>query len=385
MRDCGRGMSPSACLIMGVCRLCGKESRLISSVIGFCADCIRSHPEDTLSEIAALREKVRKGFGLPPSPPKGGVRCSYCVNRCEIPEGGVGFCYRFTCKEGRITVNAPSSDLAFCSYYHDPLPTNCVASWVCPASTESGYPRFTFTRGPEVGYKNLAVFYQTCNFDCLYCQNWHFRDRKTHRYVSSRELVEAVDDRTTCVCFFGGDPVPNLSHSLDAVRKLGLSDKRVLRFCWETNGSGNWRYMEEALKFAEKSGGCVKFDLKFFDRNLNLAVCGADNCWTLENFEKAAVMALRRDNPPLVVASTLLVPGYVDLKEIEALAAFISSCNPNVPWSFLAFYPAFLLKDLPTTSWDHALKAKEIAYTYGIKNVNISNIHLLSHSYEVSA
>ncbi len=370
---------------MGTCSLCGKESLLISSVLGFCVDCIRNHPEETLNKIAVLRKGIREKFHLPLEPPRDGVKCSYCVNQCEIPEGGLGFCSRFTCKNGKLSVNAPSPYLASCSYYHDPLPTNCVASWTCPASTDKGYPRFTFTKGAEVGYKNLAVFYQTCNFDCLYCQNWHFRDGRTHRFATPEELVDAIDETTTCICFFGGDPVPSITHTLKVAEGAFSLKRRVLRVCWETNGSGSWSLLEKALEFAAESGGCVKFDLKFFNKNLNLAICGADNSWTLDNFKKAATLALERTDPPLVVASTLLVPGYVDFREIEALAAFIASCNPDIPWSFLAFYPTFVLRDLPTTSWDHAKKAKEIALKYGIKNINIGNLHLLSHSYKISS
>ncbi len=31
-------------------------------------------------------------------------------------------------------------------WYRDPLPTNCVADWVCPASGSAGYPIFTDTQ-----------------------------------------------------------------------------------------------------------------------------------------------------------------------------------------------------------------------------------------------
>lgn len=59
------------------------------------------------------------------------------------------------------------------SWYYDPLPTNCVAAWVCPAGTGAGYPEYAYSRGVEYGYKNLAVFYQASSFDCLFCQNWN--------------------------------------------------------------------------------------------------------------------------------------------------------------------------------------------------------------------
>ncbi|MEJ2715680.1 MAG: radical SAM protein, partial [Deltaproteobacteria bacterium] len=78
------------------------------------------------------------------------------------------------------------------SYYYDPLPTNCVADFVCPASRGCGYPDYSVSRGPEHGYKNLAVFYQACSFNCLYCQNYPFREwTRVPGATSADELARA--------------------------------------------------------------------------------------------------------------------------------------------------------------------------------------------------
>jgi len=82
------------------------------------------------------------------------------------------------------------------SWYYDPLPTNCVADWVCAGGSGTGYPQWAYQPGAEHGYMNLAVFYEACTFDCLFCQNWHYREQNR---------------------------------------------KRILRTCWETNGSMNPR------------------------------------------------------------------------------------------------------------------------------------------------
>lgn len=71
----------------------------------------------------------------------------------------------------------------------------------------SGVPRFAHRPGPEIGFANLTVFFRTCNFNCLYCQNWHFReDSVRFRPVAVDDLVADVDERTACICYFGGDP-----------------------------------------------------------------------------------------------------------------------------------------------------------------------------------
>ncbi|MEO0105006.1 MAG: radical SAM protein, partial [candidate division WOR-3 bacterium] len=89
----------------------------------------------------------------------------------------------------------------------------------------------------------------------------------------------------------------------------------------------------------------------------------------------------KRKEPPLLVVSVLLVPGYVDKCEIEEIVKFLSKLNWEIPISFLAYYPMFYLNDLPKTSKTHAEIAKKIALDYGLKIVNIGNIHLLSNDY----
>ena len=75
-------------------------------------------------------------------------------------------------------------------------------------------------------------------------------------------------------------------------------------------------------------------------------------------------------------ASTLLVPGYVDAEEIESIAKFISKIDPNIPYTLLAFYGRYVMKDLPTTSRKQALKCQKAAEKH-LKNTRIGNIHLL--------
>jgi pyruvate formate lyase activating enzyme len=77
----------------------------------------------------------------------------------------------------------------------------------------------------------------------------------------------------------------------------------------------------------------------------------------------------------------LLVPGYVDSFEVDRIARFIASINPNVPYALLGFAPHFCMPDLPRTSVRHAHAAEEAARAAGLTNVRIGNRHLLSHDY----
>jgi pyruvate formate lyase activating enzyme len=191
-----------------------------------------------------------------------------------------------------------------------------------------------------------------------------------------------VDSRTACICYFGGDPGPQAHHAI-ATSKIARRDNpdRHLRICWETNGSVNPKVLDEWVSLSLESGGCVKFDLKAFDENLHLAVCGITNRRTLSNFKRAAERIHQRTDPPLVIASTLLVPGYVDADEVGAIAEFIADIDPDIPYSLLAFHPQFLMTDLPLTSRRHAHEAESAARSAGLNRVRIGNIHLLSEAY----
>ena len=112
-----------------------------------------------------------------------------------------------------------------------------------------------------------------------------------------------------------------------------------------------------------------------------LALTGASNQRTLENFARAARRFSERPDPPLVIASTLLVPGYVDPHEVALIARFIASLNRNIPYALLAFAPHFYMQDLPRTSVRHAEAAEEAARAAGLTNVRIGNRHLLSRDY----
>lgn len=368
---------------MGKCFNCGKESRTISTFLGLCRNCILDDFQGTESRIQKAHQVSRETFSLPPTPPqeKDGLSCTYCFNQCKIGEGGVGYCGVRENREGKKI--SPPPKKGYLSWYYDPLPTNCVADWVCPGGTGAGFPKYSYSKGPEYGYKNLAVFYHGCTFNCLFCQNWHFREelreKKPH---SSLELSQAVDERTSCVCYFGGDPSPQVLHSVHTARlATAHKDKKILRFCWETNGTMNSRFLEEILDIALESGGCVKFDLKTFHANMNLALCGRSNHQTKSNFELATKWIKKRKDPPLVVASTLLVPGYIERDEVFQIARFLASLDAEIPYSLLGFYPHFYFRDLPTTSRRHAEECKEAARRAGLKRVRIGNIHLLGKDY----
>ncbi len=314
-----------------------------------------------------MHARIRAEFDLPPARPSApdGVECPLCTNLCHLAEGQVGLCGLRSVRQGRLVHLAGTPRGALVSWYDDPLPTNCVADWVCQGSRHRGRV-------------NLAVFYEACSFDCISCQNWHFRLKRPPGRISAQELAAQAHPRTFCICYFGGDPSPQMPHALATSRILAAQGVTV---CWETNGSMHPHLLEQAVGLSLSTGGCLKFDLKAWDDGLHQALTGVSNRRTLDNFQRAAQSIAERPDPPLLVASTLLVPGYIDADEVGRIARFIASLDPDIPYALLGFHPHFFVPDLPRTSVCHAEEALAAAQAAGLTRVRIGNRHLLSHDY----
>jgi pyruvate formate lyase activating enzyme len=370
---------------MGKCKICGEKSPTISESLGVCLKCIRTKPEQALPITAEVHAKSRAVYGLPPKPPKDedGLPCGVCANNCVIGVGNSGFCGLVWNVGGKLVRFGGTAEKGVLEWYYDGLPTNCVGWWFCPGCTGAGYPQYAYKPSAEYGYSNLAVFYGACSYDCLFCQNWHYRNLSVkHKPVMSAEaLADKVNRHVSCVCYFGGDPSPQMPHSLEVSRialEKAEAENRILRVCWETNGYMNQRLAEEAAEIALKSGGNIKFDLKAWSEELAISLCGVSNKPTLENFCKIGEKYYgKRPELPILTASTLLVSGYVDAEEVENIANFISQISPEIPYTLLAFYPCYVMSDLPTTSRKQAIECQNAAEKH-LKNTRIGNIHLLS-------
>ncbi|MEM3437789.1 MAG: radical SAM protein [Nitrososphaerales archaeon] len=366
------------------CKICERPYQYLSRAINVCPSCIRNNPDYALRISLENHGKVRRIFKLPEIIPKTsfGIPCNLCSNECKIGINESSYCGLRKNEKGRlISLVNPNSGLYHA--YLDPHITNCCAAWFCPAGTGAGYPKFSLCKGPEIGYYNLAIFFYGCNFDCLFCQNWSHKDIDSAPSNTIDDLVERTlrNPKITCWCFFGGSPEPQLPFALKASERVleQIPKDRVLRICFEWNGCGHPSLVRKAAELAFRSGGNIKFDLKCFNENMSLALSGVSNRQAFNNFEMIAhdFYSLRKDLPVLT-ATTLMIPGYVDEYEVEEIVRFIANLDRRIPYSLLVFHPDFLMKDLPITPIDQALRCYKVAKKY-LERVNVGNLNLLGY------
>ncbi|MHA1862765.1 MAG: radical SAM protein [Candidatus Thorarchaeota archaeon] len=280
----------------------------------------------------------------------------------------MGYCNTRIAESGKIVDRYP--ERAIVSHYFDPLPTNCVADWVCPVMKNkeigSGKQRF----------KNLAVFYGSCNSDCLFCQNTSYRTMmaKGAPLMTAQELAGIADDYTACVCYFGGDPACNPEHSVKTSKLM--NESRPVTVCYETNGNISKKWLSAITEVIDSTGGTFKFDLKALTPQIYETLTGVSNTIVLRNFKELAISRRNREGE-FLVASILLVPGYIDITEVKKLCAFIAENDPTIPTALLGFSPHHAMSDLPRTSRSHAQAALDSAKEEGLENVRIGNLGLL--------
>jgi pyruvate formate lyase activating enzyme len=78
------------------------------------------------------------------------------------------------------------------------------------------------------------------------------------------------------------------------------------------------------------------------------------------------------------MATTLLVPHYIDEFEVTKIARFLKDLNkPSIEYSLLIFHPRHLMQDLPFTPLDQAQRCYDAVKRVLGKPPHIGNIGLL--------
>ncbi|MFW9918946.1 MAG: radical SAM protein [Candidatus Thorarchaeota archaeon] len=345
------------------------EHRVASDILQVCSVCIVGDSKIS-GKIDDTHASIRKKAGLVPRiPTEGMIVCPDCGNHCKLQVGEIGFCHNRVATSS--VIGNRYREAAPVSWYYDPLPTNCVADWVCPIS------KMKELRNERKRFKNLAVFYGSCNSNCLFCQNASYQEmmRTGAPLMTPEDLARVVDDATACVCYFGGDPACNPQHSIEVSRILlnGYS----MPICYETNGRISSKWLPDIVDTVKRSRGTIKFDLKAITPKLYRALTGTENAIVIDNFRTLAEIGEQREEE-LLIASILLIPEYVNLEEIERLCEFIAECDPSIPTALLGFAPKHYMRDLPRTSMNHAHAALHLAKACGLENVRIGNQGLLT-------
>ena len=274
------------------------------------------------------------------------LRCHACGHRCLIPPGQRGIC--------RVRFNADSRLM---------VPSGYVGGQQLDPIEKKPF----FHAYP--GARALSFGMLGCDLHCGFCQNWlssqALRDPAAGtppQEVTPREIVDmALRHRARVLTSTYNEPLITSEWAVEIFKE---GKARGLTCSYVSNGNAT----SEVLDFLRPWVDLYKVDLKGFDDRRYRKLGGV-----LQTVLDTIRMLHARGFWAEVV--TLVVPGHNDSdEELSALARFLVSVSPDIPWHVTAFHRDYRMTDLEDTPARTVLRAAEIGLGEGLRYVYAGNL-----------
>jgi pyruvate formate lyase activating enzyme len=273
------------------------------------------------------------------------AECNVCFRKCNIPEGGLGFCGARTCRDGKVTA---ANYGRITSLALDPI-------------EKKPFARF------HPGAMIVSAGSYGCNLRCPFCQNYEiswskeaYRFAEKAEYISPEELAniaESCRDRGNIgVAFTYNEPLIGYEYIRDAAR---LVHERGMYNAIVTNGTADLSVLEEIAPYID----AMNIDLKGFTDRYYSDVLGGDRDMVMA-FISEAVKHCHAE------LTTLIVPGENDseeeMRELTHWVAALKDGDGNtighkVPLHITRFFPRFNMTDRSATDIDLIYRLVDIA------------------------
>ena len=275
----------------------------------------------------------------------------------------------------------------------------------------------------------LSIYQSGCNFSCRKCHSWYFNKvaqgkwltpidilEAAHAYEAEVTLVEPRERATAwhahdschCCgsCVLTGGRSPRCPDVLEP-RQIILSPqgfgpaRNILAFTggdltcradfyarcaelikaetrlWvllETNGYG----LTPAHLDLYRSSGVDAFwlDIKAEDPARHRWLTGCDNDRILRLPEEM------RGRDFTVEVLSLYIPGIVEAKELGRIAALIAAVDPEIPFTVLAFFPEYQMRDTRSPTVEEMIRAYEESTQAGLTQVKLGNLGVFARGVE---
>ncbi len=283
----------------------------------------------------------------------GFVRCTACRHSCILRNGQVGVC----------GVRANIDNSLYSLVYGKPL-----AIHIDPIEKK---PLFHFL--PSSRALSIGTF--GCNFSCLFCQNHEMSQGVKNkplkevigiidRYSENLDPEEIVDmalmNNVEVIAYTYNEPTVFAEYFLDTAR---IAKRKGIKNVLVSNGYFSYNLLRRIVKVID----AVNIDLKSINPDFYRRIVGANLEYVLRNISLLKKYLW-------VELTTLIIPGENDgEQELRAIAKWIYSLDPNIPWHISRFFPFYKMMDKNSTPIDTLFNAYNIAKSEGLRHVYIGN------------
>ncbi len=274
------------------------------------------------------------------------IRCVACGHCCPIFEGQAGVCkVRFNAG-GKLRV-----------------PWGYVSGVQCDPIEKKP---FFHVRPGALAYSFGML---GCDLHCEYCQNWVTSQalRDPHAVGNLRRatpeaiIASAVELGAEAVVSTYNEPLITAEWSVEIFR---LARAAGLLTGFVSNGNAT----PQVLEFLRPCLDLYKVDLKSFD-DRHYRQLGGRLEPILDSLRRIHGMGFWLE------VVTLVIPGFNDSdKELAAMAEFLASLSPDIPWHVTAFHGDYKMTDPADTCTDDLLRAVRIGRQAGLHYVYAGNL-----------
>ena len=293
------------------------------------------------------------------------IQCQACSWYCKIPAGKLGVCATRLNRHGSLysLVYGHAVGLQF-----DPVEKK---------------PLYHFLPGSSL----LSFGTLGCNFACSFCQNWDMSQiNKDPKIKASIDKLIALINTASVpitpkklvgltlaqaaagIAYTYNEPAIFAEFAHDTAV---LARQQGLKNVYVSNGFESL----ETLNYLKPYLDAINIDLKSFSAKFYQRICRAKIEPVKENIKRFFRSGIETE------VTTLVIPGYNDNpKELNAIAKFLFSISPDIPWHLSAFHPDYQLQNAPPTPHATLLQAYDIGKKVGLRYIYLGNLFDSEHS-----
>ena len=242
------------------------------------------------------------------------MQCNYCERRCQLEDGGSGVCGSYILENGVIKELRPHQWSTLNVVHIESLPFY------------HAYP----------GSRTLMIGSSGCNFDCSYCSNAFIaRETSSRHYLFQLKPEEVVRKACQAGCHNIVFALNEPTVSLQSFGELAVKARCAgIPLGCMTNGYQT----PESVELLSDMCSFINISLKSISPrfyNEHTGICNMEPI--LRNIKYLS----SRNH----IEITTPVISSLNDHEIEGIAAFIYSINPQIPWHVFRLLPEYKMKE----------------------------------------
>jgi len=276
----------------------------------------------------------------------------------------------------------------------------------------------------------FSIYQSGCNFSCKKCHSWYFTRYASGEWMSPKDIGALARDYAKTITYWEPRERATSFHAHDLCLSCGLCVTENVRspycpgvlepdqvipspqgwgparniigftggdlacqpefYClaseeikgqredlwvlFETNGYG--LTPENLDRFKVSGIDAFWLDIKAHDDGIHRKLTGCSN-------ERILKLPYEIKNRGFVLeVLSLFIPGWVETDQLEEIARILVEVDSQIPYTILAFFPEYQLKEVPSPSFEQMVEAYTRVKETGLNQVRLGNIGIFVRTEE---